>query len=474
MNALNVEVSYFKKCKPSRDDPPQTVNLLTFLRSEKHRAAVEQVRAIEDKEERDDLKKALLPGITPSGIFTYRDEEHLVKHSGLIAGDIDFKDNPYNPETIKRQVAKIRNVSYCGLSASGRGLWFLVPIAYPEQHKEHYAALIAYFARLGIVLDSGPANVASFRFYSFDPAAYFNLNAVPYTRLLTQQPDAYKPGSSSAQVVGNDAEKVEAIVRQIEAGRLDITGNYQDWFSLLSSLATLGEAGRDFAHRISQFYPKYRTRETDRQFGYCLQMKANRFSLGTLFKVAADHGITFKERFALEVRQPRPAPPRTPNTTTPAPMPSPRAEPPTIPDSAPDAGTGQTHAGMAMTPEGYPAFWDDPYAPPEATATNARDNAAALCEAQGWVKVGGWQPMVDTAADDSKGRAPWLDVPDLIRFFADHTPTAPVRLDAATLIAVPAAFIGAHLETVQAHNGQRGYLPYLERLQSLRRRIEGQ
>lgn len=398
MNALNVEVSYFKKCKPSLDDPPQTVNLLTFLRSEKHRAAVERVRAVEDKAERDRLKKALLPGITPSGIFTYRDEEHLVKHSGLIAGDIDFKENPYNPETIKRQVAKIRNVAYCGLSASGRGLWFLVPIAYPEHHKEHYAALVADFARLGIVLDTAPANVASFRFYSFDPDAYFNPNAAPYAKLFVKQADTYTP-SSSAQVAGNDAEKVAAIIRQIEARRLDITGNYGDWFSLLSSLATLGEAGRDFAHRISQFYPTYNSRETDRQFTYCLRMKGNWFSLGTLFKMAADHGVTFKEHFAQEARQTRPAPPRMP----PAPTPAPRVEPPTAPHSAPDAGTWQTvtvNGAMfeqRMTPEGYPAFWDDPRPAPEAIAANIRDNAAAICAAAGWTQTGDWQPW--TAAD---------------------------------------------------------------------------
>ncbi len=293
MNILNTEVSFFRKCTDTAN--PQTVNLLTYLHCEDHRAAVERVRAVEDKKKRDRLKKALLPGITPGGIFNKRKEEGLVKPSGLMAGDIDFADNPYNPETIKRQVAKIPNVAYCGLSASGRGLWFLIPITCPDRYKEHFDALRADFARLGIVLDPAPANIASLRFCSFDPDACFNPVALPYRKLWIPKPNTYTASDRRAQAAGEDGEKLEAIVRQIEARRLDITGNYRQWFSLLSALATLGEAGRDYAHRISQYYPQYSSRETDRQYGYCLRMKNNRFTLGTLFKEAKEHGLTFRE-----------------------------------------------------------------------------------------------------------------------------------------------------------------------------------
>lgn len=378
MNVLNVEVSYFRNINDTAN--PVTVILYTYLQSNKHRAAIERLRATDNQKERARLKD-LLPGITPSGVFSYRDEKHLVKHSGGIAGDIDFKDNPYNPETIKKQVAKIRNVAYCGLSASGTGLWFYVVIAYPEFHKEHYESLITDFARLGIKLDTKPKNPASFRYYSYDPNAYFNLEAKPYTKLQTRQPDTYKPDSSRAQDAGSDGEKVEAVVRQIEGRRLDITGNYELWFALLSSLATLGEAGRDYAHRISQFYQttkhSYSSRKTDRQFTHCLRMKNNRFTLGTFFKVAADNGITYREHFAQEARQTRPAPPRMPASTAPAQIPAPRVEPATEPPSAPrntqptapalppgyerrtytDSTTGEP-IEVLLNADGYPAEWD--------------------------------------------------------------------------------------------------------------------
>lgn len=292
MNLLNTEVSFFSKCTGTAN--PTTVNLLEYLHSEAYRAAVEQVRNTEVKKERDLLKKALLPGITPAGVFSYRDEKGLLKLSGLIAGDIDFQDNPYNPESIKARIMNIKNVAYCGLSASGRGLWFLVPVTCPDRYREHFDALSNDFARLGIALDPAPANIASFRFYSFDPSAYFNPEAIPYSKFWRPIPETYTQRNNPVRVVGNEGEKLETVIRKIEAQCLDITGNYRQWFSLLSSLATLGEAGRDYAHRISQFYAAYSSRETDRQFNHCLRMRSNRFTLGTLFSNAKEHGITFR------------------------------------------------------------------------------------------------------------------------------------------------------------------------------------
>lgn len=291
MNVLNTDVSFFGKCTNTAN--PTTVNLLEYLQSSQYRTAVERVRNTAEKKERDRLKKELLPGITPAGVFSYRDEKGLLKPSGLMAGDIDFHDNPYNPESIKSRIMNIHNVAFCGLSASGRGLWFLVPVTCPDRYKEHFNALRADFTRLGIVLDAAPANVASFRFYSFDPAAYYNPDAVPYSKFWQPVRDIYRPQNIRVET-GSEAEKLETVVRQIEVQRLDITGNYRQWFSLLSSLATLGETGRDYAHRISQFYSTYNSRETDRQFDHCLRMRSNRFTLGTLFRIAKDNGITFR------------------------------------------------------------------------------------------------------------------------------------------------------------------------------------
>lgn len=333
MSALNAIVSYF----PRHNQPgkPHSVNLLTYLRSAKHRAAVERIRQTETPDVRKRLKEEL-PGITPSGTFTYRGEKHLLKHSGLIAGDIDLKENPYTPESMKREIAKIREVAYCGLSASGNGLWFLVPISDTTRHKEHFAALVADFAAWGFHLDNAPANVASFRFYSFDEAAYFNHGAKPYTKVLPVQAGGYTPRQKPVSG-GNDAEKVEAILQQIEARQMDISGTYETWFALACALANgFGEGGRDAFHRLSQFHPNYSTAEADRQFSYSLRMKSNRFSLGTFFEVARQHHLAYKD--ALPHQSTHTLPRRIEAFT--------------------DRHTGKSFE-LELTAEGYPAAWDE-------------------------------------------------------------------------------------------------------------------
>lgn len=136
-----------------------------------------------------------------------------------------------------------------------------------------------------------------------------------------------------------------------------------------------------------------------------------------------------------------------------------------------DRHTAETFTQF-ITPEGYPAAWDDPTADAEPPAVLIAQDAADLMTGYQWEAVGVWQPLPDAAPDNSAAPDAWQDLPDLIQFFADHTPTAPVRMDAASLIHDPATFIASHLMTVQRHNGKRGYLPYLERLRTLKRLME--
>jgi len=301
MSILNTEVSYFKRANVP--DKNEVVNLQTFLRSQLHREAVERIRAIADKEQRSAAKLNTLPGITPHGVFSYRDAAHLVKHSGFIAGDIDFDQNPYSADSLKRAISKIQNVAYCGLSVSGRGVWFLVPITDPANHEAHYEALIEDFYNLPtpIILDPAVSGVQSFRFISFDPAPYFNHAATPYQNKVFRSPRVLDL-SSAPKVQGNDAYKVEAILTQIESNGIDITDGYNRWFSLGCSFAAgFGEDGRYYFHRVSQFHPEYNQALTDRQYTHCVRcyenlidMESNEASsLGLFFSIAKSYGLRY-------------------------------------------------------------------------------------------------------------------------------------------------------------------------------------
>ena len=292
-SCLNVNVSAWASYYEAQ--APKQVNLLTWLNSPKYAQQVEAIRAAGTKAERDKLK-ALLPAITPSGIFSRRDEAGLIQHSGLIQIDVDWKENAHigNYTELKAQLAKLQNIAYLGLSVSGTGFWGLVPILYPEKHKAHFKALKTVFLRIGVCIDDKPGNVASLRGYSWDKEPYFNHNAKPFTLLEEQLPERYQP-KATHRAQSSEADKVEAILRQAEAAGLDITPGYGTWFSLGCALANeFGEAGREYFHRVSQFHPGYNSSGTDSQFTACLKHRYS-YTLGTFYEVAQQRGLNWKK-----------------------------------------------------------------------------------------------------------------------------------------------------------------------------------
>ena len=302
---LNVEVSAWGSYFEAKN--PKPVNLMQWLNSSKYATQVKAIRKAASKPQRDAMK-AKLPAITPSGTFSSREEGGLLQHSGLIQIDIDLKENTHiaNFRELKEQLANVQNIAYLGLSVSGTGFWGLVPILHPDKHKHHFTALRKDFLAFGIFLDEKPGNVASLRGYSWDAEGYFNHNAVPYSKVHEAKPEAYKPKTSGHFEVSTEAEKVEAILKQIEGRSFDISEGYMNWFSLGCSLANeFGETGRDYFHRVSQYNNGYNQRETDNQFNRCLTGRYS-FTLATFFEVAKQHGFSWKEVLVKPTVKPAP------------------------------------------------------------------------------------------------------------------------------------------------------------------------
>lgn len=272
----NIQVSCFRDYNTS--DNPATISLLQWLTTTKYKDAVKAIRNEPDKATRDSMK-ATLPAITPSGIFSKRNRESIVQHSGFIAIDIDHKENTHigNYAQLKKQICKISNVAYCGLSVSGTGYFALIPIAYPDKHLEHFFALERSFKKLGIVIDPACKNVDRLRGYSFDSEPYFNHHATTFTATHTEPRPVrinYKPTGD------NDSAKVESCLNQLTT---DITADYQTWFEIGCALANaFGESGRQYFHQVSRLYVGYSEHETDRQFDNCLK-GYSKITLATFF-----------------------------------------------------------------------------------------------------------------------------------------------------------------------------------------------
>uniref|UniRef100_UPI004047DB00 BT4734/BF3469 family protein n=1 Tax=Algoriphagus sp. TaxID=1872435 RepID=UPI004047DB00 len=217
-SVLNVEVSCFKNYDTPQD--PKTINLMIWLTSTKYKDKVESIRSNNNKKERDSCK-ATLPAITPSGIFSYRRQDNLINHSGLIQIDIDLTEKNKlisNWENLKSELMKLPNIAYLGRSVSGRGYWGLIPIPPdPDGHKLYFDSLKDIFlSNWGIELDDKPKNVASLRGYSFDEKAYFNHHAKPFLIKKTPNPKLAVPTKNS---VLKSSKLGDWIIRKLECSQ---------------------------------------------------------------------------------------------------------------------------------------------------------------------------------------------------------------------------------------------------------------
>jgi hypothetical protein len=178
----NIKIKCFKN-KESQHQP-YSIALGDWLVGERFKDRIEVLRAAPDKDTMDKIKLTL-PCAMPSLLFDGT-------HSGLIAIDIDAKDNlSYTAEQLKEKVCSLSNVYYCGYSCSGRGVWGLIPIYDANRHLEHFRALEVVFKRIGLTIDDSCSNVNRLRFCSYDAQPYFNEDAIPFR--LVPAPEAPKP-----------------------------------------------------------------------------------------------------------------------------------------------------------------------------------------------------------------------------------------------------------------------------------------
>lgn len=270
-----------------KDGELKKTRLGSVLLSERWRPLVEKVRAEADPARRKELKQQL-PAFMPSGVFTKKTADGLQEHSGFICIDIDKKDNADvdNFGKLKEFVYQVPQIAYCGLSVGGVGFFCLIPIADPAKHVDYFRAIERHFKRCGITVDRQCYNVNRLRFVSYDPAPYINTAAKVYDYILPIKD--YSPAQVlGREITGDEAKgKFEAVLREVEATKIDITGNYGQWFEILCAIAsTFGESGREYAHAVSKWYESYSPGETDYKYSEALKHDYG-YSIGTFFYYA--------------------------------------------------------------------------------------------------------------------------------------------------------------------------------------------
>lgn len=193
----------------NKESLPVDCNLLEELLSNKHEQQQNLVRNETDPDKQNTLKMAM-PALWPCCLFNGGStSKHIVNHTGLIVVDIDAKDNQHiaNFHNLKNEICKIPNVAYCGLSVRGKGYFLIIPITYPDEHKQHYQFIVEHFKKRGLNVDPVCKNINRLRFCSYDSEAYYNHAAKPlqayYKPPIKKTTQQYRKGNNSLQLAGN-------------------------------------------------------------------------------------------------------------------------------------------------------------------------------------------------------------------------------------------------------------------------------
>lgn len=299
----------------------QQMTIREFCLTDRWKPVVDQLRTMvaeygeKAAKARDDYreKKTLLPGATLSGLFELREvwnekyqrnivcsrrQAHLKQHTGFLCIDIDRQDNQslQDMKVVLRTLRHRPEVALCMKSCSGTGYFVLIPLAYPQYHRQQFAALLREYAALGIVIDRKCADVTRIRFASYDDSPYINMDALPYAgvdlgeQMLAPKAVVYAQRSETTDEL---VHKVERLVQKLEMTHTDITNDYDVWFRIGISLASLPEPwGRQFFHRVSAISPKYVAADCERKFSY--NSNPNTISINYFFARCREAGITLR------------------------------------------------------------------------------------------------------------------------------------------------------------------------------------
>jgi hypothetical protein len=177
------------------------------------RPRVEQIRRLIAAGHRDqgsELKRRL-PAVMWSGHFSERNNNALVKHSGLLCADLDSLNGEL--PSVREKLTKSPHVWSAFTSPSGEGLKavFRVP-ADGARHAGSYRAVEQHVRELtGRQIDQSCKDVARLCFLSYDPEVYVNDSA----REIEPLPQTEKAKANSNGVIPADLPLRERIATEL-------------------------------------------------------------------------------------------------------------------------------------------------------------------------------------------------------------------------------------------------------------------
>lgn len=247
--------------------------------------------------ERKRLKLAL-DYVTAAGEFSTRATANLLTRSGLLV--LDF-DHVRNLKKLRRYLLRDPvlgpSIMLLFVSPSGDGLKVFVAVDLRFEHKSSFDAIAAHlrttypswFKRL----DVAASDVARGCLLCHDPDAYLNPNyqsPTPFPQDLSDLFDENRSPFPTSPPTGDATARLAPWVAAVEAST-NFPDDYDRWYRIGLALATLGEDGRTYFHRVSRLSPKYNEAECDRQFTLSLQKGSGAITVGTFIHICKEAGI---------------------------------------------------------------------------------------------------------------------------------------------------------------------------------------
>lgn len=238
------------------------------------------------------IKKLELPGVTPSGTFSYRSAKHLDTHSGFIGIDIDAKDQIDGTDflQLRKDLEKDPYTYAVHSSVSGNGGIVVYVKIDPIKHLDSFQGLEKYYLdQYRIIIDSSGKDVSRFRFVSFDPDLFKNSRSKTFRAYIKKA--QIEPTRHSFVFSENDLDHV---FEQIETKWIDLTDNYHDWYRIGGALQKHygGQKGLDLFHFVSQKSSKYNAEAVDSLYSILEKRSADKVAtIGTFLWLAKNAGI---------------------------------------------------------------------------------------------------------------------------------------------------------------------------------------
>lgn len=183
--------------------------------------------------------KQKLRCFTPSKNGYARQLRNDGEYNNIISFDIDEKDNPnLTIEQIKEKLISDNYTLYCGLSASGRGLYgFYIGNGNVNDYKTQFDAMVEHLEEMGINADISCSDITRLRFASYDNRDYWNINAKPFLMKSETTHTNHQNNKSNDNLCANkERNKLENeerkwfddALKEIERDNLILTTNHEE------------------------------------------------------------------------------------------------------------------------------------------------------------------------------------------------------------------------------------------------------